>query len=252
MKTNLCLNLSKTARRVSASRWAVVPIVASAAFATAAFAADAPLLNVVNLQADSTVEVAKDVLSLTFTTTREGTDAATVQSGLKQALDAALTEAKAVAKPDGQVDVHTGNFSLYPRYAAAPKSGITGWQGSAELIVEGKDMAAISQLSGRISTMTIGRVTTTLSRAQRDKVEADVTGQAIAKYQAKAAAYAKQFGFTGYQIREVNVSMNEASPFMAPMQMRAKSMLASDEPLPVEAGKGSVTAMVNGSVVMTK
>ena len=49
-----------------------------------------------------------------MTTTREGQDAATVQSQLKQALDAALAEARKAARP-GQVEVQTGNFSLYPR-----------------------------------------------------------------------------------------------------------------------------------------
>ena len=38
-----------------------------------------------------------------------------VQAQLKQALDAALAEAKKAARP-GQVDVQTGNFSLFPRY----------------------------------------------------------------------------------------------------------------------------------------
>jgi len=236
------IHVSRIARHVSA--------VSLLALTGTAFAAEAPLQNIVSFQADAQVEVAKDVLSITFSTSKDGPDAASVQSALKQALDAALSEAKAAAKPGGQLEVRTGNFSLFPRYAQ--KGGITGWQGSAELVVEGRDMVGISQLSGRLSTMTIGRVSTSLSREQREKVEAEVTAAAISRYQSKAASYAKQFGFSGYQIREVNVSMNEIAPFAAPMQMRAKAMVAADEPLPVEAGKGTVSATVNGSVVMTR
>ena len=80
------------------------------------------------------MEVTKDVLAIAFNTTREGSDAGAVQSQLKQALETALAEARKAARP-GQVDVRTGNFSLYPRYS--PKGGINGWQGSAEMIVEG-------------------------------------------------------------------------------------------------------------------
>src|SRR4051812_12028643 len=91
----------------------------TAATLPAARAADvlpAPLQNVVGLQATATLEVTKDVLSVTLSTTRDGTDAAGVQAGQKQALDAALAEAKKVARP-GQIEVQTGNFSLFPRYS---------------------------------------------------------------------------------------------------------------------------------------
>ena len=208
----------------------------------------APPQGVVNLTASASIEVAKDLLTVSFTTTREGQDAAVVQSQLKQALDAALAEAKKVAKP-GQLDVQTGNFALYPRYA--PKGGISGWQGSAELVVEGRDMPAIGQLTGRITTLTIGRVAYGLSRALREKVEADASAQAITAYRAKAAEYAKQFGYGGYTLREVNVSSDQPVGFVNAPMMRSKAMSASaDEALPVEAGKGTVTVTVSGSVQM--
>lgn len=208
----------------------------------------APPQGVVNLTASASIEVTKDLLTVSLTTTREGQDAATVQSQLKQALDAALAEAKKVAKP-GQVEVQTGNFALYPRYAA--KGGMAGWQGSAELVVEGRDMQAIGQLTGRITTLTISRVAYGLSRTLREKVEADASAQAIASYRAKAADYAKQFGYGGYTLREVNVASDQPVGFVNAPMMRSKAMSASaDESLPVEAGKGTVTVTVSGSVQM--
>ena len=211
--------------------------------------ASPPPQGVVSLSSSASIEVTKDLLSIGFNTTKEGADAAVVQSQLKQALDAALIEAKKVARP-GQLEVQTGNFSLSPRYTN--KGVVNGWQGSAELIVEGRDMQAIGQLSGRIATLTIGRVGYGLSRELREKSEAEVSAQAIARYRGKAAEYAKQFGYAGYAIREVNVSSNDVQPVAAPM-MRMKAMsAASDEALPVEPGKGTVTVNVNGTVQMTK
>lgn len=220
---------------------------ALAAAATTAQAQTAPQpIGVVGLSASATTEVTKDLLNVALSVTREGQDAATVQSQLKQALDAALAEAKKVAKP-GQLEVQTGNFSLYPRYA--PKGGITGWQGTAELVVEGKDMPAIGQLTGKITTMAIARVGYGISRELREKVEGDVAAQAIARYRAKATEVAKQFGYAGYTIREVNVSTNEPVMYAAAPMMRAKAMsAAADESLPIEAGKGTVTVTVNGTV----
>ena len=75
-----------------------------------------PAQNVVQLSASGSVEVQQDLLSISMNTTREAPDAGTVQNQLKVALDAALAEAKKSAQP-GQLDVRTGSFSLYPRYA---------------------------------------------------------------------------------------------------------------------------------------
>lgn len=209
-----------------------------------------PLQGVVSLSSSASIEVTKDLLNVVMTTTREGQDAATVQSQLKQALDAALAEARKAVRP-GQLEVQTGNFSLYPRYAA--KGGINGWQGSAELVIEGKDMPAIGQLTGRIGTMSIGRVGYGVSRELREKVEGEVTAQAISRYRAKAADYAKQFGYAGYVIREVSVGGSEPQMYAPAPMLRAKAMSAStDEALPVEAGKATIVVNVNGSVQLTR
>jgi predicted secreted protein len=222
-----------------------------ASIAVAAEPAPPPLpQGVVRLASSASIEVTKDLLSVSFNTTREGADAASVQSQLKQALDAALAEAKKAARP-GQVDVHTGNFALSPRYTA--KGVVNGWQGSAELIVEGRDMQAIGLLSGRITTLTIGRVGYNLSRELREKSEAEVSGQAIAGYRAKADNYAKQFGYGSYLIREVEVTSGEPVMARPMMEMRMKSMSApSDDALPVEPGKGTVTVNVSGTVQLLK
>ena len=161
-----------------------------------------------------------------------------------------MNEAKKVAKP-GQLDVHTGNFSLAPRYTN--KGAVNGWQGSTELIVEGRDMQAIGQLSGRITTLTINRVGYNLSRELRERSEGEISAQAIASFRSKAADYAKQFGYAGYAIREVAVnSASEQPPRPMMMEMRAKAASISDEALPVEPGKGTVSVNVSGTVQLTK
>jgi predicted secreted protein len=218
--------------------------------AALAGAAEAPAVQgVVRLSTSASVEVTKDLLSVVFGTTREGADAGAVQSQLKQALDAALAEAKKLAKP-GQLDVQTGNFSLSPRYTN--KGVINGWQGSTELIVEGRDMQAVSQLSGRITTLTINRVGYNLSRELREKSEGEISAQAIASFRAKAADYAKQFGYGSYVVGEVNIAGDEGSaqrPMMGLARMRADG---ADASLPTEAGKATVTVNVSGSVQLTK
>lgn len=205
--------------------------------------------NLLTLSATASVEVIRDVLGLVFSTQREGADAAAVQSQLVQALEPALAEARKLAKP-GQVEVSTGNFSVFPRYA--PKGGVTQWQGTVELRVEGRDIDALTRLVPRITTLSVARVGYSLSREARDKVQADVAAQAIARFRSQAEAYAKAFGFTAVTLRSVEVnSQDNANPPMPMFRaVRADAAMAAEEALPVEAGKASVSTTVSGTVQM--
>ena len=204
-----------------------------------------PPQNVMQLSVNGSVEVQQDLLSITMNTSREGADPAAVQAQLKTALDAALTEARKAVLP-GQLDVRTGNFSLYPRYGRDGK--MTGWSGSAELVLEGRDIPRITQTAGRISTLTMGGVSFGLSREQRARVETEAQAIAIERFKAKAAELARGFGFGGFTLREVSVNSNDQGmPRPRVMAMEAKSSMA-DAPVPVEAGKTSVVVTVSGTV----
>lgn len=205
-----------------------------------------PPQNVLQLSASGTVEVQQDLLTMSLTTTKEGQDAGAVQNQLKAALDAALALAKSSAQP-GLMDVRTGNFGLYPRYNRDGK--IASWQGTAELILEGKDIPRITSTAGKIQTMTMGNVNFGLSREQRAKVEGQAQAIAIERFQSKATELAKGFGFSSYTLREVNVSSSDQGGGMPrPRMMAMEAKSSADAPVPVEAGKAAVVVMVNGSV----
>jgi predicted secreted protein len=203
--------------------------------------------NVVQLSASGATDVAQDWLTISLNTTRQGPDAAIVQAQLKTALDAALAQARPQVQA-GQLELRTGIFSLYPRYGSDSK--INGWQGSTELVLEGRDFPRISALAGKLATLTLGNVSFSLSREQRQKVEAEVQAQAIERFKAKAADIARGFGFVAYSLREVTVSA--ADQGISPVRPRVMALEAraatAESPVPVEAGKSSVTVTVSGSV----
>jgi predicted secreted protein len=208
----------------------------------------AAVANQLSLSASASTEVTNDILVITFSTQREGADPAAVQAHLTQAVNAALAEARKAAQP-GQVDISTGSFSVQPRYVA--KGEPMKWQGVAELRAEGKDFDALTRLVGRIQTLSVASVGYRLSREARDKVQGDVSAQAIARFRSQAEAYAKAFGFSGVTLRAVEVSTGEAfAPPLPRFRVAFAEMAAAAPPLPVEAGKSSVTATVSGSVQM--
>lgn len=233
----------------------VAALLASAAGAQTAAVLQSPPQNVVHLSAEASREVTQDLLSITLAAVREGGEAAAVQGQLRQALDAALAEARKAARP-GQIEVRTGAFTMAPRYAS-PKPGqapaVSGWQGRAELVLEGADIAGISALAGRLGGLAVSRVGFGLSRAARDQAEAEVAAQAIARFKARATAYAQQFGFGGHSLREVTVGSAETGGGPVPM-LRARALAApamADESQPVEAGKATVSVTVSGSIQLS-
>jgi predicted secreted protein len=204
--------------------------------------------NVVQLSAAGVVEVAQDLLTLSLSTSKEAADAATVQTQLKQALDAALAEAKRQAQP-GQMDVRTGPFGIAPRYSKDGK--ITGWQGRAELVLEGRDFERMTATAGRIQSLQISQVNFGLSREARGKVESQAQAQAVEQFKARALELTRSFGFADYSLREIMVNSNESmpSPRFRPNFAEAKfASAAQDAPVAVEAGRAQVVVNISGSV----
>ena len=201
---------------------------------------------VVSLNSSATVQVPNDWITVQFSTSKEGIDANAVQAALKEALGTALAQARQVAKPDGHVEVQGGGFSLQPRFNN--KGVVNGWTGTTSLTVQGRDMGTIAELAGRVQSLTVASLDYSVSREAREKVEGDAAAQAIARFRAKAGDYAKAFGYASFVVREANVNFDSGQP--PPRPFRAKIAMASNasEALPVEAGSGTVTANVNGSV----
>jgi predicted secreted protein len=203
--------------------------------------------NVVSLSASASMDVPQDWLTMTLSVTKEGTEPSTVQSQVRAALDGALNEAKSSA--GAGVEVHTGSFSLQPRYGREGK--IASWVGNAELVLEGRDFARIGALAGKLQSMTVLNSSFSLSRDAKARVVAEVQGQAIEKFRYRAGEIARSFGFGGYTLREVSVSSDDQTsyaPRFRAVGLAAVPMAADAAPVPVEAGKLSVVISINGSV----
>lgn len=231
------------------SQWIAVGVLCAGAGMACAQTLPEPS-NVLQLSSSGTVEVTQDLLVMTLAATREGSDAAAVQTQLQQVLDAALTAAKRQAQP-GQLDVRTGNLGIYPRNNKDGK--VMGWQGRAELVLQGRDFDRITRTAAQINGMPVTQTGFALSREARAKVEGQAQSEAIANFQAKAQSLAQAFGFQRYTVREVSVNSNDMGYQAAPrMAMMAKGGMAEDAQIPVEAGKSQVVVNVSGSVQMVK
>ena len=215
-----------------------------------AVAPQAPPVNQVHMTATGATEVQQDVITITLRATKDGIDAAAVQAHLKSVVDTALQEGRIDAKV-GQLSIRSGALGLYPRYGKDSK--IVGWQGTGDVILDGRDLIKISKLAGRIQGMNISNVQFGLSPEENNLAQSTAQSMAISNFKGKAESITRQFGFTGYTLRDIVVSTGDGSQprpqFMA-MQMRGVSGIASDAPVPVEAGRTAVNVAVSGTIQM--
>jgi len=196
------------------------------------------------LSAQAQVEVPQDVMTLTLQVTRQGYEAATVQGQLKSALDAALVVLRQEAGA-GLMDVRSGHFTVQPRYDRDGKVSV--WQGSAEWVLEGTDVARIARAAGRVQGMSVSRINFGLTPAQRQQAQARAQALAVDRFRQRAIELANSFGAHGYLIDEVQVGYDDAAPQLrAPMM--ASRVMSDTAAVPVEAGVTTVTVSVSGSI----
>ena len=207
-----------------------------------------PIRNVVQLSAMGSIEVEQDWLQLTLSATREGNEAAAVQRQLQQVMERAMVSLRSQAKAQ-DMQVRSGSFGVYPRHGNDGK--IKGWQGRAEVVLEGRDFARITQSAAQVDGMAIANLGFGLSKEGRAKGEEQAQAQAIAQFKQRASQLAQQVGFASYTLREVQVNSQEGDsmPRMYRTAMVAASpKMEAADPVAVEAGKEQVTVNISGSV----
>lgn len=202
---------------------------------------------VVTLSASASQQAPHDWLRVVVRTRQEGAEPMTVQKQLKKTVDEALTRLRAQTKSK-QVEVHSGAFGIHPRHN--DKGRLVGWQGQAELVIEGRDFAKIGQLAGDVKDMAVESAQFSLSREARQQLEAEVQSQAVQRFRERAQQLAKDFGFKDYTLRQVAVGSVDqpVSPMPVAMMARAVMADAAPSPVPLEGGQDEVQITVSGSI----
>lgn len=207
--------------------------------------------NVLGLSAQGSVKAPQDLLAITLIATKEGANGFIVQAELKKVLDQALAQTKLSEKGD-LLKVRTGQFRVSPVYDSK-ELRIQNWRGTAQIVLEGSDFVRITTLAASIENMPVANVAFGLSPEARVKYETEAQRLAVADFQSRASVLAKQFGFNGYTIENVQVNSSQDMPVMPMAMARGGAMMSLSKgagPVPVEAGETKVTVMVNGSVQM--
>lgn len=156
-----------------------------------------------------------------------------------------IAEALKVIKSKPAISVKSGQQSSFPIYNQAQK--IVGWRMHAELLLESRDLVAVSEIIARLQQMklAVSQLSQQPSPATRKQVEDESTRDAIRAFQSRAEVVAGVFG-KPYSIKQLSV---QQSGGMAPMPMlRGSQMAMAADAAPIEAGESLISTTVSGQI----
>lgn len=210
-----------------------------------------PVFNQVSLTAEGETVVQQDYLTITLVTKVQGNSNKEVQQKLTENLNEAVKDLKSKIKDDN-FSLKTGQFSIYPEYT---NNTISGWQGNASIIIEGKDFNTMSEAAPNVNKFSIVNSNFSVSESKMKELKSETVKKAIDNFKSQSTEVAKGFGFDSYRIQSVNITYDERYP--TPIYnrvMMAKAEMVADAPAapPVsfESGKTTIKAVINGSIIL--
>ena len=166
---------------------------------------------------------------------------------LAKRVNQALAEALKVARGQPGISAKTGSQSTYPLYGQNQR--IENWRMRAELRLESRDSAALSEMLGRLQQLklAVGHVSQQVSAESRRRAEDTATQEAIRAFEARAKVIAGVFG-KSYRIKQISVQQNGGPPPMPMLRARGAAMMAEAVPVPIEAGESLITTSISGQI----
>lgn len=163
---------------------------------------------------------------------------------LARRVNSTIAAALQTAKGYASVKTRSGNTWTNPNYG---KDGrITGWRMRSELLLESRDIAALSELVGKLqATLGVGQITLQPAPETRKKAEDDATLDAIAAFQAKAKLVAGALN-KPYRIKQMSIGAAGRPPVFP--VARTMAVAAEAAPAPIDAGESTVTVSVSGQI----
>ncbi|HET9024151.1 MAG TPA: SIMPL domain-containing protein [Burkholderiaceae bacterium] len=161
-----------------------------------------------------------------------------------------MTGTAALKRADPKAQVETSGYSSFPVYSSGSARSIVGWRVRQGVTLRTENLAALPRTVSSVqSFLALGGIDFRLSKAAREKVDAQLIQLATANLNARLAAAATAVGSAPARLRleEVNFGVREGGP--QPMMMRQAPMMASDASAPppsFESGRSMERLTVNG------
>jgi uncharacterized protein len=192
------------------------------------------------------VELANDEAVANFFYEAQDADLTRAQSTVNQRVSDGTA---ALKRADPKAQIENSGYSSYPVYSSGSNRTITGWRVRQGVTVRTDNLAALAKtVAAAQPTLALGGVDFRLSKAARDKVEAQLIQLAITNLNSRFAAAGQSMGVPANRIRveEINFGVREAAP-PQPMMMRSAMQSSDAVPPPAfESGRSIERLTVTG------
>lgn len=200
---------------------------------------------VVVMNAGAEVEVPNDEAVANFFFEAQEPDLARAQAQVNQRVAEGTA---ALKRADPRAQIETTGYGSYPVYAQNNRS-IVGWRVRQGVALRTTDLAALPKtVSAAQPLLSLGSIDFRLSRAARERVEAELIQQAIGNLNGRVAAAAQALGVPRERVRleEVNFVGRDGGP--VPVMARMAAAPPSEAmPAPVfESGRSVERIFVTG------
>ena len=205
------------------------------------------MLNTLSVTASVNDSVEQDYATITLFVERKNSN----PTRLANEVNSILQNALETAKKEKDIKTSQGTFRTWP-ITSSKSSVIDAWQSRAEIMIESKNIAALSELSNKLITlgMEVGSLRFSLSPETQILAEKRLNQAAVAAFREKASTMTKLFGMTQYDIVDITLFSNTPVPYnLMPLQ----AGILADSPrqaMPISAGESTVTVTISGRIRM--
>jgi predicted secreted protein len=221
-----------------------VGALALALVAGAAGADDDAGRNRISFGVERTREVENDWVTAVIGATHEDADPARLADKINTDVAWGLEIAKAVPG----LRVRTGGYRTYP-IDDPTRGGLRRWRGGQDLVIEGKDARAASELLGRLQArLQLQDLQFSVSPERRRSVEDELIGEALDAFRARAEQIRARMKASGYTLVHVSVD-TFGGPQPMPGRVAMMEMAARDvAPPPLEGGTSTLRVGASGTI----
>lgn len=213
-------------------------------FSGAAFADPAPdPRNRASFQVVVTREVENDWATARLSAMAEGQDPAQVAAEV----NARMARALARAKKEPGVEVESGGYVTQPIHDA---NRIVRWQAWQELRLESADVDRLSKLVGTLQQdeLLLSGIEFSVKRETRERLQDELTLEALRKFRARADLIAKGMGSAGWSTIAVSVGQGGGGQPYYAMRAEMADMAVKAAAPALEAGKSELQITVDGTI----
>jgi len=192
------------------------------------------------------VELANDEAVANFFYEAQDADLTRAQSTVNQRVGDGTA---ALKRADPKAQIETSGYTSYPVYSSGTNRTITGWRVRQGVTMRTENLAALAKTVASVQpTLALGGIEFRLSKAAREKVEAQLIQVAVANLNSRFTAAGQAMGVPATRVRveEVNFGVRETQP-PQPMMMRSAMQSSDAVPPPAfESGRSIERLTVTG------